>query len=102
MEDFGHTRDFCPDHTGQEERVKGLNGKMDVLIWICGVGMTLNLLVIGGAAAYITGTLSAQSNEIGIIRVRQDRVLLDLSQVCETQRNFDRRLDALEKKLVLP
>jgi len=40
-------RRHCGDHTGQDERIQAVNGKLTLLIWLLGILITIMLLSIG-------------------------------------------------------
>jgi hypothetical protein len=40
-------RRHCGDHTGQDERIQAVNGKLTLLLWLLGILITIMMISIG-------------------------------------------------------
>lgn len=73
-----------------------ITNRLGWVTWIIGIGMSVNLLVVGGSCAYIVGALSSQDKAITIIKERQDRVMQDIVDLKNATKATDHRLDELD------
>jgi Tfp pilus assembly protein PilN len=86
-------RDTCNSHTGQDERIKSVGSKINVLIWICGVGMTLNLVVVSAVGGMMFNANSNQSRAIATLEAKQEAMkddIRDLKISVQSRNQIDR------------
>lgn len=56
----GEERRLCAQHTGQDERIKGVSGKLTILIWIVGLMAT----AIITSAVLLKGSVDASTQNV--------------------------------------
>lgn len=78
----------CPDHTGQEERIKGVSGKLTLVIWLLGI-------LIGGTAV-LYSSLQVLNNSIANVGARFSSIEAKLTILEATDQRTGTRLDRLE------
>lgn len=104
--DFGSTV-TCGSHSGVMSDISGLGRSLDskakILTWVVGIGVSLNVFVIGICSTYIVGALNVQqalsgvqTSAIAVLSERQQTSLRRLDMI-ETQiREMDRRIDQIQ------
>jgi hypothetical protein len=90
-------RRHCMDHGAIDEKAKGLQGqitsRLNLMIWILGVGVTLNLAGFG----YLAGSLSSHDRTIQKIEDRQNFVLDEIKSIKAHYDTVDKRVDEIER-----
>lgn len=64
------TSTHCPEHTGQDERIKGVNGKLNIVMWM--LALLITVIVTGTGVLYssiqtMNTTLAAMSGRFASI-----------------------------------
>lgn len=88
------TTGHCPEHTGQDERIKGVNGKLTIVLWL--LALLITAIVSGTGVLYssiqtMNTTLSAMSGRFASIEAKI--TILEAT----TQRLQD-RMDSVERQ----
>lgn len=78
----------CAEHTGQEERIKGVSGKMTLVIWLLGI------LIAGTAGLY--SSIQALNSTLANVGTRFATIEAKITILEANDQRIQSRIDRLE------
>jgi hypothetical protein len=87
-------RENCGDHTGQEERIKAVGGKLTLVLWLLAILITVMLSGIG----VLYGSIQGMDKSIASVSGRFSAIEAKLTILEATDTRTQDRLDRLERK----
>ncbi|OHD24196.1 MAG: hypothetical protein A2Y38_24910 [Spirochaetes bacterium GWB1_59_5] len=84
----------CPDHSGQEERIVGVSGKMTLVLWLLGILITVMI----GATAALYSSIQALNYTMANMSGRFAGIEAKLTILEANDQRAQSRLDRLESE----
>lgn len=86
--------DNCPEHSGQEEKIRGVSGKMSLILWM--LGLLIAVMMSSSAALY--SSIQALNYNMANMSGRFSSIEAKLLVLEANDQRVNNRLDRMENE----